>query len=90
MEVVFARPSAPCPECGVILRKNQFHLQLFEDPRVEIDVDIRKKILKEYARYNYSTQPITSILVLVQTVQEGIYPPPDMVCIYPPPDMVCP
>ncbi len=44
---VFVRPTAPCPECGVVLRKNQFRLLQFEDSRVEIEVDIRKKILKE-------------------------------------------
>lgn len=45
---VFPHPSAPCPECGVVLRKNQFRLQQFDDSRVEIEVDIRKKILKDF------------------------------------------
>lgn len=48
MNVVFARPTAPCPECGIVLRKNQFWLQQFEDCGVEREVDIRKKILKEW------------------------------------------
>ncbi len=56
--VVFVHPSAPCPECGLSLRKNQFRLQQFDDSRVEIEVDIRKKILKECVfdpiKYNYN------------------------------------
>ncbi|XP_064403367.1 CDK-activating kinase assembly factor MAT1-like isoform X1 [Halichondria panicea] len=48
VEVVFIRASGPCPECGVVLRKNQFRLQQFDDSYIEKEVDIRKKILKDY------------------------------------------
>ena len=47
VDSVFTRPSAPCPECGVALRRNHFRLQQFDDSYVEKEVDIRKKILKE-------------------------------------------
>jgi CDK-activating kinase assembly factor MAT1 len=47
VNVVFSREAAPCPECGLTLRKNQFRQQQFEDSHVEIEVDVRKKILKE-------------------------------------------
>jgi len=47
VEVLFIRGSANCPECGVILRRNNFRLQLFEDASVEKEVDIRRKVLKE-------------------------------------------
>ena len=40
--------SGLCPECKVTLRRNNFRAQLFEDPLVDKEVHIRKKILKEY------------------------------------------
>ena len=49
VDSVFTRPSAACPECGVALRRNLFRLQQFEDSYVEKEVEIRKKLLKEYA-----------------------------------------
>lgn len=48
VEVVFIRGSANCPECGIVLRRNNFRLQLFEDASVEKEVDIRRKVLKDF------------------------------------------
>jgi CDK-activating kinase assembly factor MAT1 len=45
---VFVRPSAACTECGVPLRRNQYREQQFEDSYVEKEIDIRKRILKDY------------------------------------------
>jgi CDK-activating kinase assembly factor MAT1 len=50
MEVLFVKGSGPCPDCGVILRKGQFRDQLFDDPFYEREVDIRKRILKDYCK----------------------------------------
>jgi len=47
VEVLFIRGSANCPECGIVLRRNNFRLQLFEDAFVEKEVEIRRKVLKE-------------------------------------------
>ena len=47
VDAVFTRPTAPCPECGVALRRNLYRAQQFEDPAVEREVDIRKKVLQE-------------------------------------------
>ena len=48
VDAIFTRPSAACPQCGVPLRRSQFRVQQFEDDYVEKDVNIRKKVLKEY------------------------------------------
>ncbi|XP_013399115.1 CDK-activating kinase assembly factor MAT1 [Lingula anatina] len=48
VDLLFIRGSGACPECGTALRRNDFRLQLFEDPLVEKEVDIRKKILKDF------------------------------------------
>jgi CDK-activating kinase assembly factor MAT1 len=48
VDAVFTRPTAPCPECGVALRRSLYRAQQFEDPVVEREVDIRKKVLQDY------------------------------------------
>lgn len=40
--------SGSCPECMVPLRRNNFRVQMFEDPQVEKEVDIRRRILRDY------------------------------------------
>jgi len=55
VDAIFTRPSAACPQCGVPLRRSQFRVQQFEDDYVEKDVNIRKKVLKEYVRTQLAT-----------------------------------
>lgn len=40
--------SGSCPDCNVPLRRNNFRVQMFEDPQVEKEVDIRRRILRDY------------------------------------------
>ncbi|XP_046440320.1 CDK-activating kinase assembly factor MAT1-like [Daphnia pulex] len=48
VELLFAKGSGACPECKCALRRQNFRIQLFEDPAVDKEVDIRKRILKEF------------------------------------------
>ncbi len=48
VELLFVRGSGGCPECGIALRRTNFRVQLFEDAVVEKEVDIRKKVLRDY------------------------------------------
>lgn len=48
IELLFVKGAAICPECGATLRRSNFRLQLFEDSMVEKEVDIRRRILKDY------------------------------------------
>lgn len=45
---VYYSGSGSCPECNVPLRRNNFRVQMFEDPMVEKEVDIRRRILRDY------------------------------------------
>ncbi|PIK56131.1 putative CDK-activating kinase assembly factor MAT1 [Apostichopus japonicus] len=47
VELLFGRGSGACPQCNTALRRTQFRLQLFENPTVEREVDIRRRIMKE-------------------------------------------
>lgn len=46
MEMLFVRGSGNCVQCDTPLRKSNFRVQLFEDPTVDKEVEIRKKVLK--------------------------------------------
>lgn len=46
--VLFFTGSGSCPDCNIVLRRGNFRVQLFEDPMVEKEVDIRKRVLRDY------------------------------------------
>lgn len=48
VEVLFVRGSGLCAQCKTPIRKTNFRYQLFEDPLVQKEIDIRKKLLGEY------------------------------------------
>jgi CDK-activating kinase assembly factor MAT1 len=48
VDLLFLKGSGSCPECRIPLRRNNFRVQLFEDPSVEKEVDIRKRVLRDY------------------------------------------
>ncbi len=46
--MLFVRGSGNCVQCDTPLRKSNFRVQLFEDPAIDKEVEIRKKVLKMY------------------------------------------
>ncbi|KAJ4427707.1 hypothetical protein ANN_25359 [Periplaneta americana] len=48
VDLLFLKGSGSCPECNVPLRRSNFRVQLFEDSMVEKEVDIRKRILRDF------------------------------------------
>lgn len=48
VEQLFSRGSGNCPVCDTNLRKAGYRLQIFSDSQVEKEVDIRKRILKDF------------------------------------------
>lgn len=74
VDFLFIRGSNACPECGTALRRNNFRLQLFEDSAVEKEIDIRKKILKDFNRRetDFSTlREYNDYLEMVETIESG-------------------
>ncbi|KAL4400347.1 TFIIH/NER complex subunit [Malassezia pachydermatis] len=47
---LFSLGPAACPVCGQIVRKQQFSAQIFEDLRVEEEVNVRKRVGKLFNR----------------------------------------
>lgn len=48
VDLLFLKGSGSCPDCRIPLRRNNFRVQLFEDASVEKEVDIRKRILRDF------------------------------------------
>ncbi|VDK17458.1 unnamed protein product [Anisakis simplex] len=48
VESLFARNSGPCPQCGKILWKKGFWEQIFDDPVIEKENSIRRRLKKIY------------------------------------------
>ncbi|GBP41349.1 hypothetical protein EVAR_84692_1 [Eumeta japonica] len=48
VDLLFLKGSGSCPECNVPLRRSNFRVQLFEDAMVEKEIDIRKRVLKDF------------------------------------------
>ncbi|XP_014482204.1 PREDICTED: CDK-activating kinase assembly factor MAT1 [Dinoponera quadriceps] len=48
VDLLFLKGSGSCPECKIPLRRTNFRVQMFEDPMVEKEVNIRKRILRDY------------------------------------------
>ncbi|XP_074596139.1 CDK-activating kinase assembly factor [Brevipalpus obovatus] len=48
VDLIFIKGTASCPQCGISLRKTKFRLQVFQDATVEKEVDIRKRVLKDF------------------------------------------
>lgn len=48
--MLFVRGAGNCVQCNTPLRKNNFRVQLFEDPTVDKEVEIRKKVMKMWVK----------------------------------------
>lgn len=48
VELLFVKGSGHCPQCGIGLRRHNFRKQLFEDHLVEKEIDIRKRVIKDF------------------------------------------
>ena len=50
VETLFAKGSGACPECEIPLRRGNFKLQLFEDATIDKEVEIRRRILRDFCK----------------------------------------
>jgi len=48
VQLLFSRGQAPCPQCHINLKKSGWREQMFDDPMVDKEVNIRTKISKIY------------------------------------------
>lgn len=73
VELLFVKGSGGCPECGVPLRRQNFRVQLFENPMVEKEVDIRKRILRDFNKKEDDFATLDEYNNYLEMIEEIIY-----------------
>ncbi|XP_006632387.2 CDK-activating kinase assembly factor MAT1 [Lepisosteus oculatus] len=73
VEMLFVRGSGNCQECDTPLRKSNFRVQFFEDPAVDKEVEIRKKVLKIYNKREQDFPSLHEYNDYLEQVEEIIY-----------------
>lgn len=73
VDMLFLKGSGACPECMVPLRRNNFRVQLFEDPMVEKEVDIRRRILRDYNKREEDFATLEEYNDYLEEIEDIIY-----------------
>ncbi|RWS28863.1 CDK-activating kinase assembly factor MAT1-like protein [Leptotrombidium deliense] len=73
IDLLFVKGSGNCNQCGINLRRTNFRLQLFEDSYIEKEVDIRKRILKDYNKLEDDFESLDDYNNYLEEVETIIY-----------------
>uniref|UniRef100_A0A3P8UIR4 CDK-activating kinase assembly factor MAT1 n=1 Tax=Cynoglossus semilaevis TaxID=244447 RepID=A0A3P8UIR4_CYNSE len=73
VEMLFVRGSGNCVQCDTPLRKSNFRVQLFEDPSVDKEVEIRKKVLKIYNKREFDFPSLREYNDYLEQVEDIVY-----------------
>lgn len=73
VDLLFAKGSGACPQCEVPLRRANFRFQVFEDSFVEKEVDIRRKILRDYNKREEDFASLREYNDYLEEVEDIIY-----------------
>ncbi|XP_053553270.1 CDK-activating kinase assembly factor MAT1 [Bombina bombina] len=73
VELLFVRGSGTCQECGTALRKNNFRVQLFEDPTIDKEVEIRKRVLKVYNKREEDFSSLRDYNDFLEEIEEIVF-----------------
>lgn len=73
VNLLFVKGSGSCPTCDITLRKAGFRFQLFQDSFIEKEVDIRKRILKDFNKKEEDFETLREYNDYLEQVEEIIY-----------------
>jgi len=73
VELLFVKGSGSCPECNIPLRRGNFRLQLFEDASIDKEVDIRRRILKDFNKQQEDFVNLREFNDYLEMVEDIIY-----------------
>ncbi|XP_064921902.1 CDK-activating kinase assembly factor MAT1 isoform X5 [Columba livia] len=73
VDLLFVRGAGNCHECDTPLRKSNFRVQLFEDPAVDKEVEIRKKVLKIYNKREDDFPSLTEYNDFLEEIEEIVF-----------------
>lgn len=73
VELLFVKGSGSCPECNIPLRRGNFRLQLFEDANIDKEVDIRRRILKDFNKQEEDFESLRDFNDYLEMVEDIIF-----------------
>ncbi|THD24736.1 CDK-activating kinase assembly factor MAT1 [Fasciola hepatica] len=73
VEVLFARGSGLCVQCKTPIRKANFRYQLFEDPLVQKEVELRKKILTDFNKREDDFDSLEEYDIYLEKIEEIVF-----------------
>ena len=73
VELLFVKGSGHCPQCSIGLRRHNFRKQLFEDHLVEKEIDIRKRVLKDFNKREEDFDSLRDYNNYLEEVEEIIF-----------------
>jgi len=73
VENKFSKGIGFCPTCMTELKKSTFRYQIFEDPSVELEIDIRKRLLKDFNRKEQDFSTLDSYNDYLEMVEIYIF-----------------
>ncbi|XP_031409586.1 CDK-activating kinase assembly factor MAT1 isoform X2 [Meleagris gallopavo] len=73
VELLFVRGAGNCHECDTPLRKSNFRVQLFDDPAVDKEVEIRKKVLKIYNKREDDFPSLSEYNDFLEEIEEIVF-----------------
>ncbi|KAH8868979.1 hypothetical protein KSF78_0004181 [Schistosoma japonicum] len=73
VEVLFVRGSGLCAQCKTPIRKTNFRYQLFEDPLVQKEIDIRKKLLSDFNKREDDFDCLEEYDLYLEKIEELVY-----------------
>lgn len=73
VELLFVKGSAACPQCNTALRRTNFRVQIFEDSSVEKELDIRRRILRDFNKKEEDFKSLLDYNNYLEEVETIIY-----------------
>ncbi|XP_029172458.1 CDK-activating kinase assembly factor MAT1 [Nylanderia fulva] len=73
VDLLFLKGSGACPECKIPLRRTNFRVQMFEDSMVEKEVNIRKRILRDFNKKEEDFSTLRDYNDYLEEVETIIY-----------------
>ncbi|GAB1863775.1 CDK-activating kinase assembly factor MAT1 [Camponotus japonicus] len=73
VDLLFLKGSGACPECKIPLRRTNFRVQMFEDSMVEKEVNIRKRILRDFNKREEDFSTLREYNDYLEEIETVIY-----------------
>jgi len=73
VELLFVKGSGACPECDIPLRRGNYRVQLFENAQIDKEVDIRRRILKDFNRKQEDFETLRDYNDYLETIEDIIF-----------------